>query len=667
MRPARSMRDRFQNGRRAAAFGLWLAALAIVPAGVVAATPRGTPDTRIAIAPGRVISPDQALAPSFVIDDNGWLLVVDQLWGFLLGRFRMPPGTDSAFPYAQGGVPLENGLLEEPSLPFTPLTTQVAQRGFPFLAEGPIAGSPCVADLDGNGRAEIVMATTTGIVYLLKSDGRISQGWPLQTGDSFYAAPSAGDIDGDHDREIVLGGLSGKLYAWHLDGSLVAGWPMTLDAEALGPGPISGSAAVADINADGADEVCVGATDGSVWILRGGGYVSAGWPKLLPPSSDPPNPAAIHAPPAVADLDGDGEPEIVVATNAGRIHAWHTNGMPVADWPVEVPHRARAGYVGPAIGDVNADGDLEIVVASEQGLLGPATVAVFNARGELLPGWPRDLPETVNAGIALGDLSGDGLAEIAVATIGGNPLVYVFDGRTAEPLPGWPLRLREETVNASPVIADLDGDATPDLLVASLSSGPETRTWLWAFSGDGHQLSGFPILLPYDEIVRASPAVADLDGDGDLELLAATERMGDLHAWDLQVLCEPALLPWPTQSGGPARTACLEIPAAVTGLGKLGRAGDEVDAQATPTSDDAGSPFSTITFELEHDTRVNLSIFDVQGTLVRKLLDHRLPPGRYAINWDGKDDRRLTRASGIYFYRLSLGGKVITHQLLLLK
>ncbi len=309
----------------------------------------------------------------------------------------------------------------------------------------------------------------------------------------------------------------------------------------------------------------------------------------------------------------------------------------------------------------------------------------------------------------IGDLTGDGTAEIVVATIGGNAAIVALDGRTARPLPGWPLRLKRETVNASPLIADLDGDGWNDIMVAALSTGLESDAWLWAIDRLGNQLRGFPIMLPQDEIVRASPAAADLDGDGDLELLAATERLNSLYAWDLDALCDPFLMPWPGAWGGPSRCSRLEpgngpCATGVPGITAMPKAealaGDDAahgqngaeeeprgpDREARPQDPALGSPLdlwpptgepggpsgaagslSIIGFELREETQVRLVIFDIKHAPVRRLLQHALPPGHYSIFWDGKDDTGASQPAGIYFYQLGLGDRARTRQLLLLK
>lgn len=609
----------------------------------------------IVIGLGRTISPEQAQAPASFVDDDGRLLIVDQERGFVLGRFQVPVGFGSDTP-AGGGVPLEGETALGPALPLSPLTSLRPLASFPAFADGAIAGSPCVIDLDLDGRAEIITATSTGAVMVVDADGRPRAGWPRRTNEAFYAPPSAGDLDGDGLPEIVIGAISGRLHAWQGDGSPVPGWPQMLLAAGEVETGIAGGAALADIDRDGRDEIAVATLSGRVWVMGGNGITRRGWPKSLPASEEPPNPASVLAAPALADLDGDGRPEVIVATNAGRVHAWATSGAPLAGWPVEVPHRARAGFGGTAVGDVNGDGQPEVVVAGEQGWLGPASVSAISARGVLLPGWPFHLPETTNAGPALGDVSGDGIADVVVATIGGDPTVCALDGRTARPLPGWPVRLKASTVNAAPLIADLNGDGRLDVLVAALATGIESHAGLFAFDHAGRQLNGFPIVLPHDEIVRASPAVADLDGDGDLDLIAVTEALACIYGWELGALCDLSLMPWATEAASPGRVGRVQTGAPASAVAAPGVA---------PTA--VGDRFTTITFDLWQSAPVQLRIFDIRNRPVRRLLNHLLPPGKYAIYWDGRNDAGQASPGGVYFYQLTLGGSATTRQLLLLK
>jgi len=683
------------------------------------ALPQSETPMTIMVEPGEGIRPDQAWAPTFLLDKDELLLVVDQLRGFLIGRFVPPLGLapeSSSFP---GGIGLELQSLEGPPLPPAPITPIPLQPGFPFLGDGAFAGSPCLYDLEGDGRTELIVATTEGAVYLLEHDGAVREGWPVRVDDGFYAAPAAADINGDGRAEIVLPGVSGWVYAWHHNGSLASGWPVRPVVSSGDGEEVSfyAAASLADMNRDGAADICVATSLGSVWLLRGDGRVFAGWPQQMMSSSHPPNPPGVFAPPALVDLDGDRIPEVIAANNASRVYVWRLDGTNRPGWPVSVPHQARVGYAGVSLGDINGDDELDIVVTSEHGLSGPAAVNVFDADGQLLPGWPYDLAEVCNTQAALGDLTGDGVSEIVVATIGGNARLMALDGRTASPLTGWPLRIKQETVNSSPLIADIDGDGWNDVVVAALSTGTESDAWIWALDGTGNQLNGFPIMLPQDEILRASPSSCDLDGDGDLELMVCTERLNSVYAWDLEAVCDPILCPWSSEAGGPSRTGQSQpLPSLVPRGGDLTENGLFSDAgsdlgtagggQSNPGSDGTAndgevgtgpgiggeeSPFggssivpnsnggrpdspakppglaATIEFDLASETTIGLVIFNIQHQPVRHLLQHILPAGRYAIHWDGKDDKKVPQSSGIYFYRLDLGGRQRSEQLLLLQ
>ena len=67
------------------------------------------------------------------------------------------------------------------------------------------------------------------------------------------------------------------------------------------------------------------------------------------------------------------------------------------------------------------------------------------------------------------------------------------------------------------------------------------------------------------------------------------------------------------------------------------------------------NPKTTIAFELPDTRRVHLSIYAIDGSLVRTLVDGEMPPGAHVIDWDGLDAARQRVATGTYFYRLTAG------------
>lgn len=79
------------------------------------------------------------------------------------------------------------------------------------------------------------------------------------------------------------------------------------------------------------------------------------------------------------------------------------------------------------------------------------------------------------------------------------------------------------------------------------------------------------------------------------------------------------------------------------------------------------NPATKIAFALDRTGPVRLAIFDLQGRLVRTLVDESLVAGTYDRVWDGRDDAGQPAASGAYVYRLTADGQTLSHKMTLLK
>jgi hypothetical protein len=80
------------------------------------------------------------------------------------------------------------------------------------------------------------------------------------------------------------------------------------------------------------------------------------------------------------------------------------------------------------------------------------------------------------------------------------------------------------------------------------------------------------------------------------------------------------------------------------------------------------NPTTTIAFELPRAMEVSLDIFDLQGRLVRSLLDESpFATGGHKQVWDGRDGEGRATASGVYFYRFTAGDQKRVGKLTLLK
>lgn len=208
---------------------------------------------------------------------------------------------------------------------------------------------------------------------------------------------------------------------------------------------------------------------------------------------------------------------------------WRQSGA-VPTWAAHQRFRpfagdAKAGSV--AAGDLGSDGTHELIVGS--GFQSPPLVRVLRADGsEILSFAPFDAGMLQGVQVAMGDLNGDGKAEIvAGAGPGATAHVRVFDNMGKEAIiPGgfFPYG-KDFRGGVSIAVADLDGDGKAEIVTgAGPTGGPHVKAW----RGDGVLLSDF---FAFDNHVSSGLNVAagDLDGDGKSEIVAAIA--GGSHAY----------------------------------------------------------------------------------------------------------------------------------------
>ncbi|MCP4901438.1 MAG: hypothetical protein GY906_31110 [bacterium] len=395
-----------------------------------------------------------------------------------------------------------------------------------------------------------IVAASWDKIYVFQDDGSVVAPWPKDTGGGTYGAPAIGDLDNDGDLEIVQSTYMG-LRAWLGDGTeiidLTYGDPLP-DALDFFSSQDS-SASLVDLDGDGDLEILAGSYDGNLYIVHhdGSSFSSGGffWPKLTT--------GALQTSPAVADIDGDGDLEIVVGSHDGFVYAWEQNGTDVAgSWPVAIGDRIISS---PAIGDIDNDAshDLEIVHGADDG-----RIYAWNHDGSPASGsWPTAPLSSLSKiwdSPALADIDGDGQPEILVN--GGQLELRVFDHDGSDS-PMWTRHPVIQFLWDSPVVGDVDGGS--DLEVVSSTrffEGPPGSPFkrLIIFKPDGSVMGGFAGYM--NGASRFGGAlITDLDGDGFPELVAGSWR--GLYVWTLGYTFDSAAQPWPTFQQNKKRTGSL--------------------------------------------------------------------------------------------------------------
>ncbi len=229
------------------------------------------------------------------------------------------------------------------------------------------------------------------------------------------------------------------------------------------------------------------------------------------------------------------------------------------------------GYVDtfPVIGDVDGDGQPEIVVPARVG--SGAGAVIFSASGAVERTLVASGDVFYGTAPALADLDGDGVPEIVLQT---NEAVNVWRG-DGTPLPGWPVLVGPGTwlESAGPVVGDLDGDQRPDIAVLVLQSSGNAGDVL-VLRSDGTRLAGFPNRLS-GLGAGAVPAIADVDLDGRNELVVAGNYWNGMSGYfdkvwvyDLGGAVPHGLVEWGQFMGGPGHQGRYQ-PVPVSGAFRL--------------------------------------------------------------------------------------------------
>ncbi len=315
--------------------------------------------------------------------------------------------------------------------------------------------SPALVDLDLDGDLEIVAwAGRGGRLFAWHHDGTefadgdqnpATHGVLARVfGISFsYGSPLICALDADLYPEIVvpvnLGGL-GEVYAFNHDGSQVPGWPFVTGTQSI-PSEVSASPVAADFDGDGRHEVVINCErqGGRVYLVDGDGQVMPGWPIAAAAWTT----TARIPSPALADLTGDGVPEIILPGTDGWLRAWTHLGGNVGGFPVAFadPAGGQRTQSSPVVGDVNGDGKVDILFGDESG-----TLHAIDADGVTVPGFPIQTAGEIKGSPMIWDIDADNLVEIAAASFDGSVLVWEMPFDFNPAMTPWPF-FRHDTHN----------------------------------------------------------------------------------------------------------------------------------------------------------------------------------------------------------------------------
>jgi len=489
------------------------------------------------------------------------------------------------------------------------------------------------------------MADATTDVYDITIIGDICQqgsGSPAAIKPAGHGAGAVclGDVDGNGTTDL----LYGDIFSHSLFSLLNIGSPaeprLECSADVYPPDSTLSTAGfnqgtLTDIDGDGDPDLFVSVLNSrtfhSFWFYENEGTVSLPDFRLRTTDYIPTVDAGQNSHPALADLDGDNDLDLVIGNNAGSLWLFRNAGSELS--PVftleDTVYGAISGNFSyaPAFGDIDADGDPDLALGRFDG-----SVIIYRNDG---PAGYVPVDTIVSgqyASPAIGDVDGDNDPDLIIGTGAGTLSLFINQGDSAnfafvqEPDSSLTADFGS---NARPFLKRNRSTGTVDLFVTPAADptgeAPQSNIYYFKNTGGGSSPRFQLVDGHYGPDVPYEPALAfaDLDGDGDDDLLIGTSKGGLVYFRNDE----------PT----------------VVGTGPPGAPAEFGLVQNYP------NPFNgstVISYRLPSPSDVRLDIYDVRGGLAGRLADGREPAGEHEAIWNP-----LRQPTGAYYARLSVNGR----------
>jgi subtilisin family serine protease len=378
---------------------------------------------------------------------------------------------------------------------------------------------------------------------------------PAPQGGVLHFAAAVCNIDGEGDPEVIVSSREGVV-ALESDGTpFCCGWPNLWGADCYS------AVSAFDINLDGISEIAVISEYGLELFDCYGARIE-GFPKIKPTGYM----SNSYPTPLLADLDSDGEYEILWIAMNGHVYAYRSNGMPYfASLDGEFASTHASYYFGAMVPfltcvDIEGDGEAEVIAGYSSSSHGGAVYVWQAENGQ--PKWGAE-PMIAQVGKLRGNCMADfdqnGTYDIAVVgrTINDTVFAAIMNVH-GDYLPGWPkvLRNRLQHLVTYPAAADIDGDGYPEL-VFSISSLDNGEIYIMRYDGTLYSpnLSGDGSYFAAIDGALGNVVIGDVSGDGLVDVVVragsvfpgvaferiyAFDREGDIiDGWPIYTYASP--------------------------------------------------------------------------------------------------------------------------------
>ncbi|MEW6365925.1 MAG: VCBS repeat-containing protein [Acidobacteriota bacterium] len=367
-----------------------------------------------------------------------------------------------------------------------------------------------------------------------------------------------------------------------------------------------------------------------------------GWPVPLSRGEK----TGVYASAIYADLDSDGDIEIIQGSYDSKVYAWHHDGTLVSGWPFTTKSYVMST---PACGDMDNDGHVEVVVNSNDGFL-----YMLDEGARVVRGWPKLVDDQypheggahMQSAAVLADLDGDSHLDVVYNSQKyGQTFAFDHEGRNVQ---GWPRKYGKREFNpATPAVGDLDGDGHVEVVVAVMytsDDGLKNYNRIYVRRSDGALAKGWPVTLEkYWWSFFESVVLGDLDGDQDLEVIA--KDLTKLYCLDKNGVRQKG---WPVQL--PEITDFLDDRLALANFDQDPAPEIVVGhPYAVYLLDQDGSTFDG--FPVYQKCPGGFAVADLNGDGSNDIVSANAYPSRYLMAWNG-------RGKGLPYFPLKPRGYV---------
>ncbi len=609
--------------------------------------------------------------------------------GFVPNNISTSTANDGLFTWTVPNLPSSSVriLIDEPTATLADSSDATFTICGPAFVDGTSqfgltqARDVAVADFNENGVLDLAVAVSGGMAIVL-GNGDGTFGTPVVYSMSTYGR---GVVVQDFDQDGILDVVATDGNGFDVffgqgafntgDGTFAPGISYSTGVEPLG-------VASADFNEDGRMDLVV-ATSGDdklsfyLVVANGvfvptGSYATAGTPTRL----------------AVGDFNNDGISDVATTCNTGStvsvLMGQGVDGDGDGTFAVTTTTWTFSGPNGIATGDFNEDGDLDLAVGNSA-----QNISVCLGNGDGTFAAPQVVDgEGSNYDFVVGDFTGDGITDlVSAARDFGQATLYAGNGSN-ETGDGtftfhstYAAAIFPEAVGAG----DFNGDGRVDIVTANRASGglltelgnltdcqlASLDLTLTAPNGGEAWAPGTDKSIQWQSGAGISAVNIQVSRNGSANWETLVENVsGNSWLWDVTGPNSANTFVRVVDAINPARLdesdASFSVDDSATAVEPLpGAPKRYVLGPAVPNPFNPRTRFS---FELPAAGPVTLRVHDTSGRLVRTLSAGAwFDSGRHRVEWNGKDDRGASVASGVYSVRMSAAGFEQTRRAVLVR